>query len=351
MSGRVLLFGYGLIGETIKQFLTANGYMVVAVDHVQRTGVDIIFNVKKEPHTAICDLIVNTDTDYIINAMPYMFNTKIARAVAATNTLYFDLSEDTQSAKDIWELAQTHPQAGFMTRCGLAPGAVGIIAYDLMQTFDTVLNVNMRVGALPRATNNHMQYYLTWSSEGLINEYCNECQVVRNYKVDHEPALEGYELISIDGIQYEAFNTSGGIGSLLDMVQSTEQKISAMDYKTMRYPGHHQLIKFLYDDLNMGSNKELFTKLFNQSVPHIYNDVVVIYVQVTGMKNGRYVSESYTNQIYGEPGLSAIQKTTASGVCAAVHWAASGARPAGLIFNEAISRSLDTNPFWDVYRK
>jgi len=65
-----------------------------------------------------------------------------------------------------------------MPQCGLAPGAINICASGMMEQFDTVNEVLMRVGALPRFTTNEMSYYLSWSTNGLINEYCNEADAI-----------------------------------------------------------------------------------------------------------------------------------------------------------------------------
>ena len=65
-----------------------------------------------------------------------------------------------------------------MPQCGLAPGAINICAASLMKDFDHVTEAMMRVGALPRFTTNEMSYYLSWSTNGLINEYCNEADAI-----------------------------------------------------------------------------------------------------------------------------------------------------------------------------
>ena len=60
----------------------------------------------------------------------------------------------------------------FMPQCGLAPGAINIIASGLADSFKVVRSIEMRVGALPLSASNQMKYYLSWSTAGLINEYC-----------------------------------------------------------------------------------------------------------------------------------------------------------------------------------
>ena len=74
----------------------------------------------------------------------------------------------------------------------------------------------MRVGALPQFPTNALNYNLTWSTDGLINEYCNPCEAIHEGKLIEVLPLEGIEQFSLDGITYEAFNTSGGLGTLCE---------------------------------------------------------------------------------------------------------------------------------------
>ena len=60
----------------------------------------------------------------------------------------------------------------------MAPGFISIVANYLAKQFDTIDTVHMRVGALPQFPTNALKYNLTWSTAGLINEYCNPCEVI-----------------------------------------------------------------------------------------------------------------------------------------------------------------------------
>ena len=103
-----------------------------------------------------------------------------------------------------------------MPQCGLAPGFISIAAYHLTRLFDKLDAVYMRVGALPQFPSNALKYNLTWSTDGLINEYCNPCEAIHDgRRIDVLP-LEGLEHFSLDGVRYEAFNTSGGLGTLCE---------------------------------------------------------------------------------------------------------------------------------------
>ena len=72
------------------------------------------------------------------------------------------------------------------------------------------------LGALPQFPTGALKYNLTWSTDGLINEYCNSCDAIHEgRRIDVLP-LEGFEHFSLDGVRYEAFNTSGGLGTLCE---------------------------------------------------------------------------------------------------------------------------------------
>ena len=136
----------------------------------------------------------------------------------------------------------------------------------------------MRVGALPTNISNALQYSLTWSTDGLINEYGNPCDAIENGKAVRLLPLEGLEEIKIDGLTYEAFNTSGGIGSLADTYHG---KVKHFSYKTIRYPGHCEKIKFLMNDLKLNDDRDTLKRIFEHAIPKTFQDVVLVYVSVT----------------------------------------------------------------------
>ena len=100
----------------------------------------------------------------------------------------------------------------------------------------------MRVGALPAYPTNALNYNLTWSTDGVINEYCEPCEAIVDGRRAEVPALEEREEFSLDGVLYEAFNTSGGLGTLCETL---EGKVRTLNYRTIRYPGHAAIMKAL----------------------------------------------------------------------------------------------------------
>ena len=231
---------------------------------------------------------------------------------------YFDLTEDVDVTRAVRRVAHGAAQA-FVPQCGLAPGFISIAANELIQHFDEWRTVKLRVGALPQHPNNVLKYSLTWSTEGLINEYGNPCEaVVAGRRVESAP-LEGLEEIEIDGTLYEAFNTSGGLGSLAETYGS---RVEWMDYKTMRYPGHCAQMRLLMNDLKLNQDRATLKRILENAVPQTLQDVVVIYAAVTGKQGGELREENYVNKVYPQiiAGRlwSAIQVTTAAGITAVV---------------------------------
>lgn len=259
------------------------------------------------------------DKDIVINALPHTENIRIAQLAYKHSVNYFDLSEDVESTEFIKKLALGGELADkdivFMPQCGLAPGFINILANDMAKEFTEIHDVKMRVGALPLSPSNSLKYNFTWSVDGLINEYINDGKAIENGKIVSVKGMEGLEHISIDGIEYEAFNTSGGAGSMLE---SLEGKARNVDYKTLRYPGHHSIMTTLLNDLKLKNDRETLKKILTNAIPSTEDDVVIIYASVSGIIDGKFVVRTRSEKIYGQKGLTAIQRTTSAGMCVAI---------------------------------
>ena len=147
-----------------------------------------------------------------------------------------------------------------------------------MKKFSVLDTVKMRVGALPVNSNNALQYALTWSTDGLINEYGNLCVAIVEGDLMWVRPLEGLEAVALDGVQYEAFNTSGGLGSLAELYQG---KVRTMNYRTLRYPGHCRKIRFLMNDLRLNEDRATLKTILERAILKFYHDIVLIYFSVS----------------------------------------------------------------------
>jgi saccharopine dehydrogenase-like NADP-dependent oxidoreductase len=229
-----------------------------------------------------------------------------------------------------------------MPQCGLAPGFIGIVAHHLAKGFDTLHEVKMRVGALPAFPTNSLKYNLTWSVDGLINEYCHPCEAIRDGQNIEMLPLEGLEHFSLDGTEYEAFNTSGGLGTLCETLAG---RVRNLDYKSVRYPGHSALMKVLLEELLLKQDQDTLKEIMRRAIPSTMQDVVLVFVTVSGMKKGTLLQEVFARKIFAERAngdgaepQSAIQITTAAGVCAAVDLFREGRLPSrGFIRQEQVA--------------
>jgi len=301
MKAKIAIVGSGNIGWALRQLLK-NDYDLKQGDIADGFDALDIEQVK--------DFLKGNDA--VISAGPFKVNKNIAKVAADFGIAYFDLTEDVETTEYIKTLES---KSILMPQCGLAPGAINICAAGMMKEFDKVNEVLMRVGALPRFTTNEMSYYLSWSTNGLINEYCNEADAIYEGKPVKVMPLEGIEKIVIEGESFEAFNTSGGCAT---MCETYEDEVENLTYKTIRYPGHVSHMKFLFNDLHLKKNKEILEKLFDKEVPRTKNDVIIFFIKVIGVIDGVLQEKTYLRKIYGDEKLSAIQLTTASGVCSAL---------------------------------
>ncbi len=349
----VLVLGAGKIGGAIVDLLDDSGdYTVTVADQSEEFLALIPGERAKTVPVDVADpasLAAAADGyDYIISALPFFLNPAVARVARQVGAHYFDLTEDIATTRAVREVADGAATA-FVPQCGLAPGFISITAYDLAKRFDRLRDVRMRVGALPQFPVDTLKYNLTWSTDGLINEYCNPCESIRDGRVTEVLPLEGLESFSLDGVDYEAFNTSGGLGTL---AETLEGQVDRLEYKTVRYPGHCDVMKMLLEDLRLKDRRDLLKDVLESSVPITHQDVVLIFVTVSGWRESRLTQETYAKKIYAKDVagrlMSAIQITTAAGVCAMVDLHASGQLPASDFVRQedATPRCLPDQPVW-----
>ena len=273
----------------------------------------------------------------VLSAAPYHLTVKVAEAALAEGVHYLDLTEDVASTRRIRELA-AGANSAFIPQCGLAPGFISIVAADLARRFDSLDSVRMRVGALPAYPSNALNYNLTWSTDGVINEYCEPCEAIVDGRVREVPAMEEREEFSLDGVLYEAFNTSGGLGTLCETLAG---KVRTLNYRTIRYPGHAAIMKALLHDLRLKDRRDVLKDILEQAVPATLQDVVVIFVTVAGTQDGRLLQDTYVRKIYSQElhgrRRSAIQITTAGSLCAMLDLLAANRLPqAGFVRQEDV---------------
>jgi saccharopine dehydrogenase-like NADP-dependent oxidoreductase len=328
----ILVIGAGKIGSTIADMLHVSGdYNVTvadrsaaALDGIGRQG---IATRELDIGDAVALQAAMKGHFAVLSAAPYHLTAHVAQAARLADVHYFDLTEDVATTRMVRELAEGASTA-FIPQCGLAPGFISVVAHDIARRFDTLDAVRLRVGALPQFPSNALSYNLTWSTDGVINEYIERCEAIVDGELREVPAMEEHEEFSLDGIRYEAFNTSGGLGTLCETLQG---QVRSLNYKTIRYPGHCELMRVLLNDLQLRRRRDVLKDILENAVPATLQDVVIVFVTVTGQRDGRHVQDTYARKIYGRTiagtERTAIQVTTAAGICAMLDLLAQGHLP------------------------
>lgn len=333
MAHSILVLGAGKIGRTIAKLLARSGDYAVTVADSEPVALGRVeelvpsaarLQIDATDAAAVRSALAGKQS--VLSALSFHHNPLVAEAALAAGTSYFDLTEDVATTARVRELSARAKEGQiFMPQCGLAPGFVSVVASDLARRFEQPEVVHMRVGALPRFPTNALKYNLTWSTDGLINEYCNPCDAIVRGKRREVLPLEGLEHFSIDGVRYEAFNTSGGLGTLCETL---EGKVKSLDYKTVRYVGHRALATFLIDELRLGDRRALLKDILESAVPATFQDVVIVFCTASGLRRGELVQIVDARKIYNHTmdgeNWSAIQITTAAGAATMIDLFAHG---------------------------
>src|SRR5262245_58919479 len=201
----VVVIGAGKIGGTIAGLLAATGDYNVKLADRSRDAFDLVttsdrikpVHLDADEDAALVRLLNRQFA--VVNAAPSQLTSRIAEAARAARTHYLDLTEDVASTRRVKRFS-SDAGAAFVPQCGLAPGFVSVVAADLVKHFEVLDSVRLRVGALPQYPSNALNYNLTWSTDGVINEYCEPCEAIVNGARAEVPPLEGLEEFSLDGV-------------------------------------------------------------------------------------------------------------------------------------------------------
>lgn len=325
---KILTLGLGKVG-TLVGVLLSKKFIVSGLDkQAPHYDFDLPFEVLTGDVT---DLAFMRQTikefDAVVSALPYFLNKDIAQIAYDQGKHYFDLTEDVPTTNFIRELSKT--SKGVMApQCGLAPGLIGIVGADLTKSFTKLRDIELRVGALPRYPNGLMAYSFTWSPAGVINEYLNDAEAIHNGERKMMTSLDGLEYINIEGQEFEAFTTSGGLGT---MCETFAGKVDTLNYKTIRYPGHAKLMRFLMYELIMKEDKQQLEEILKNAKPPVKEDVVYVYAVVEGWQEEKLFRNEYFKAFHpidiDGHHWRAISWTTAASLAAVVEMVSEGSLP------------------------
>jgi len=333
---KITVIGLGKVGSLVGIMLKTSGFQVQGLD---ATNVALSFPTTSANVTdakALDDALKGQDA--VVSCLPYDLNIHVAEAANRAGIHYFDLTEDVATTNKIREMAKS--SKGVMApQCGLAPGFIGIVGAHLTRKFKKLRDIELRVGALPRHPSGQLGYAFNWSAEGVVNEYLEDCEVIKNGTRKLTPPMEGVEQLVIDGVVLEAFSTSGGLGT---MCETFEGKVDLLNYKSIRYPGHCKLMRFFFNELLMKEKRKEAGDILIEAKPPVNDDVVYIHAGVEGYRQDDSVwreefVRAYYPRIIEDTPWRAISWTTACSVAAVVEMVAAGTLPnQGFIKQEEI---------------
>jgi len=332
----VLVIGLGKVGLLVATLLHENGYSVTGVARHAIENVPFKLLLADSSDTKQIEKSLSQH-QAVVSCLPYHLNLGVAIAAHAAGKHYFDLTEDVPTTKKIRELAKT--SKGIMApQCGLAPGFIGIAGSNLTKDVDKLRSIELRVGALPKHPRGLLGYAFNWSPEGVVNEYLNDCEVIQGGQRARVSAMGDLETIVIDGVQLEAFTTSGGLGTMCETFDGT---VSLLNYKTIRYPGHCKLMRFFFNELHMRDKRALAGEILVNAKPPVKDDVVYIHAAIEGwekdkLKRKEFVRSYHPKEIAGKE-WNSISWTTAGSVCAVIEMVSRGDLPdKGFLKQESI---------------
>jgi saccharopine dehydrogenase-like NADP-dependent oxidoreductase len=304
---KVAIIGAGSVGLALADMLAASGdYAVLLADCVE----DACIRAERRGLAAVhVDALRSADLraliaghDVVVAATPDPVTARIALAAVEAKIHYLDF------ASGVARASGARPRScgpAFLDGCGVSPGLVDRAAAHLAGRFPGPVDLRVRVGAIPARRTNRLGYGLIWNLDGLLDEYTAPCEaIVDGQRTLLEP-LSQKEEFSLGGVSYEAFCTAGGIGDLIDLAGTNVRNLV---YRTIRYPGHLDYMRFLLDDLRLRDRRDLLTTILRNGLPEIADDMVLVYVTARGDRDGVAAEESLVLRIAaardGETGMA-----------------------------------------------
>lgn len=277
-------------------------------------------------------------TDVVISCATNKFNYELSKAAMDEGVHFCDLggNEDIVRRQFLLDEMARERNIAIIPDCGLVPGLVSILVASACEKLDDFSEIRIRVGGLPVEPRPPLNYSLFSSVEKLISEYVDDATVIRGGRLLRVPSLEDLEDITFPAPfgTLEAFNTSGGTSTLST---TFGDRVTHLDYKTIRYPGHCQMVRLLKDlglmevkSLRLGQQqirpRAILATLLEQKLPKNEPDVVLLRVGVRGTVAGepteiRWEAIDYMDE---ETGLSAVMRNTAFPVSIIAQMLASG---------------------------
>jgi lysine 6-dehydrogenase len=269
-------------------------------------------------------LAVMRESDAVMSAIPYYLNLQLTDCAVEAGVHFCDLGGNTEIVFQQKALAERAIAMGVtvIPDCGVAPGMVNILAEHGIRQLDTVDSVRIYVGGLPQNPEPPLNYQVVYSLEGVIDYYTTRSWVLRNGQRSQVTALSEREPVEFPAPvgTLEAFHTAGGLSTLAFRY---EGKIPQMEYKTLRYPGHAEIMETIRElgllDLEPVEVKgikvvprDLFVAAVGPKLATHGKDLLALRVTVRGTKGGKPAERRFdlVDRYDEAHGISAMMRTT-----------------------------------------
>jgi lysine 6-dehydrogenase len=269
-------------------------------------------------------LAVMRESDAVMSAIPYYLNLQLAECAVEAGVHFCDLGGNTEIVFQQKMLADRAVAKGVtvIPDCGVAPGMVNILAEHGIRQLDTVESVRIYVGGLPQHPEPPLNYQVVYSLEGVIDYYTTRSWVLRDGQRSQVTALSEREPVEFPAPvgTLEAFHTAGGLST---MAFRYEGKIPQMEYKTLRYPGHAEIMETIRElgllDLEPVDVKgikvvprDLFVAAVGPKLATNGKDLLALRVTVRGTKGGKPAERRFdlVDRYDEAHGISAMMRTT-----------------------------------------
>lgn len=248
-----------------------------ALDQLRAMRIDVSSRLFRHPDELKTIL---SGRDVAVAAVPESAGKAVAMAAAQANVHYLDFNGARPELRE--SLQDLSTRRAIFNGCGVSPGLIANIAWNLLARCSAVTDLVIRVGSIPRYPTNRLGYGQIWNIDGLIDEYTRPSAAIREGKALTLSPLEDHRTLSIDGVGYEEFITAGGIEDLSIFSEFSPKNIT---FKTIRYPGHLDYMRFLLDDLGLRNRRDMLRSLLCNGLPVIEDDVLMLMVTARGVKD------------------------------------------------------------------
>lgn len=263
--------------------------------------------------------------DVVLCALPYYFNFSVARIALSLGIHFADLGGNTAIVKQQETLHAEACSRGvsIIPDCGLAPGLVNVLAADAIERLDYARSAKLMVGGLPQNPEPPLKYTIVYSLEGALDYYTTPSWVLRGGQPVQVEALSEVERVSFPEPlgELEAFHTGGGIST---MPWRYAGRVETMEYKTLRYPGHAEIMRAIRD-LGLLDSEPIEVKGVRVAPRDVFvaaasprlrrpqaHDLVALRVVVEGIRKGEELKIGYQliDRYDTSLGISAMMRTT-----------------------------------------